>query len=273
MTRGYGGQAADGPQRVTAASSAEEVGDEPVLIARRTGCPIQAGPDRAAAGGALLRDAPQVDVILADDGLQHYRLARAFEIAVIDGVRGLGNGLCLPAGPLREPASRLETVDAVVIHGRRPSGSAAHAGISLKIGMSLAVSRVYRLADGAEAPLEIFAGRPVHALAGIGHPERFFRMLEDAGLSVRRHPRADHAPLRADDLPQDPAWPVLITEKDAVKLGDIVREDVWCVAVDAVVDTADGGRLLDAIEAAVDAHVSAAPRRRNGRCAENSTGR
>ncbi len=263
VTRGYGGRAAEWPQRVLATSSADDVGDEPVLIARRTGCPVQAGPDRAAAAAALLREAPQVDVILADDGLQHYRLARAFEIAVIDGVRGLGNGQCLPAGPLREPAARLATVDAVVIHGRPVERrDATHAGLPVngpQVAMSLTVSRVYRLADGAEARLDAFAGQPVHALAGIGHPERFFRMLEDAGMSVQRHPLADHARIRAQDLPVKPAWPLLMTEKDAVKLRGVARADVWCVAVDAVVGAAEGSRLLAAIEATIGAPRPAAP--------------
>lgn len=256
VTRGYGGRAADWPRRVTPESLPDEVGDEPVLLAARTGRPVYAGPDRVAAAEALLRDAPNVDVVLSDDGLQHYRLERVFEIAVVDGARGLGNGRCLPAGPLREPARRLGSVDALVINGGGASGAEPQVGARdvERISMTLAVSRVYRLADGAEGALDVFAGRTVHAVAGIGHPERFFRTLEAAGLAVLRHPLPDHARLRVEDLPQEPAVPVLMTEKDAVKLRGVERDDVWCVAVDAVVREADGARVLAAIEAAIAAY-------------------
>lgn len=252
VTRGYGGRAAQWPRRVTPESSPDDVGDEPVLLAARTGRPVHAGPDRVAAAEALLRDAPEVDVVLSDDGLQHYRLARAFEIAVVDGARGLGNGLCLPAGPLREPAERLASVDALVVNGdgARAAGLPGADRDVPRVTMKLAVSRVYRLFDGAETTLAEFAGRTVHAVAGIGNPERFFRTLEDAGITVLRHPLPDHARLRPEHLPREPAVPVLTTEKDAVKLRGVVRDDVWCVAVDAVVGEADGARLVAAIEVA-----------------------
>jgi len=249
VSRGYGGRATRWPQRVGPDSSPHLVGDEPVLIATRTGCPVFVGPDRVAAARALLAEA-DVDVVLSDDGLQHYRLARAFEIAVVDGRRGLGNGWCLPAGPLREPAARLDGVDAVVVNvssdddARTPAFASPNA-----FSMRLAVSRAYRVVDGKEAALDDLAGGPVHAVAGIGHPERFFRTLERAGLTVLRHPLADHARIAARDLPRE--GPVLVTEKDAVKLRDVRRDDVWAVAVDALIDDEDA--LLDAIEAALRA--------------------
>ena len=269
VTRGYGGSAERSPRRVTAESPAAEAGDEPVLLAARTGRPVYAGADRVAAARALLRAAPEVDVLVFDDGLQHYRLARTFEIAVVDGARGLGNRLCLPAGPLREPAARLRTVDAIVVNegsSAGASGAAANArpdvlaslpDAVLRVPMTLSVTRVYRIADGAEAPLDAFRGRTVHAVAGIGHPERFFRMLETAGITVLRHPLPDHAKLRAEDLPRNPAVPVLTTEKDAVKLRGTAADDVWCVAVEAVVRASDRARLVAAVEAAMLAHASA----------------
>ena len=150
VTRGYRGKGTEWPRAVTAQSDPREVGDEPVLLARRTGCPVVAGPDRVACVEALLADA-RVDVILSDDGLQHYRLARAFEIAVVDGVRGMGNGLCLPAGPLREPVSRLQEVDAIVVNGgdwghagRVPRRGRRHEGLPLE-GRRAAYARVVPL--------------------------------------------------------------------------------------------------------------------------------
>lgn len=249
VSRGYGGRPTRWPQRVRPGSSPDLVGDEPVLIATRTGCPVFAGPDRVAAARALLAEA-DVDVVLSDDGLQHYRLGRDFEIAVVDGRRGVGNGWCLPAGPLREPATRLDAVDAVVVNVSS-SDDARALGFAWPnaISMRLAVGRVYRVVDGKEAALDDFAGGPVHAVAGIGHPERFFRTLEQAGLTVLRYPLADHARIAAHDLPR--GGPVLVTEKDAVKLRDIGRDDVWAVAVDALVD--DEAALLDEIEAALRA--------------------
>ncbi|HEX5420921.1 MAG TPA: tetraacyldisaccharide 4'-kinase [Gammaproteobacteria bacterium] len=246
VTRGYGGASPVWPRTVTAESDPREVGDEPVLLARRTGCAVAAGPDRVRAAQHLLSSAA-VDVLLSDDGLQHYRLARTVEIAVVDGTRGLGNGLCLPAGPLREPPERLREVDAVVINGGAWGGEGSFRG-------ELAVTQVYRVgddrtqtADGADyraaekpglardgrrpAALEDFAGRSVHAVAGIGHPERFFEMLERAGLRVVPHPLPDHAEIAAGDLELGPE-PVLLTEKDAVKCRFTPRGEVWCVAVE-----------------------------------------
>jgi tetraacyldisaccharide 4'-kinase len=249
VARGYGGRAKTWPQRVRPDSSPDLVGDEPVLLAMRTGLPIVVGPDRVAAARALLAGG-DVDVVLSDDGLQHYRLARTYEIAVVDGLRGFGNGWCLPAGPLREPASRLRTVDAVVVNrggSEREPAAAPLLEASLSVPMTLAVSRVYRVADGAPAQLEAFAGRTVHAVAGIGNPERFFAALERAGLGVLRHPLRDHARIDAASLPREPGVPVLLTEKDAVKCRGVAHDDVWCVAVDADVDSDAAARLLDAL--------------------------
>jgi tetraacyldisaccharide 4'-kinase len=236
VTRGYRGKGTEWPRSVTADSDPREVGDEPVLLARRTRCPVVAGPDRVACVEALLAGS-RVDVVLSDDGLQHYRLARAFEVAVVDGARGMGNGLCIPAGPLREPASRLQEVDAIVVNG----GEWGHAGV---FRAEAVVTKVYHLKDGAVRTLESFKQGPVHAVAGIGNPQRFFDLLRDAGLDVAGHPLADHADITLDDLTFGEPGPVLITEKDAVKCEHLKANGVWCVVVDFQFDADRTARLM-----------------------------
>ena len=236
VTRGYRGKGKEWPRAVSADSDPEEVGDEPVLLARRTRCPVVAGPDRVACVRALLED-ERVDVVLSDDGLQHYRLARAFEIAVVDGARGMGNGLCLPAGPLREPPSRLQEVDAIVVNGE----GWGHAGV---FRADAVVTRVYHLKDGAERSLESFRNKPVHAVAGIGNPQRFFDLLLDADLDVDAHPLEDHAEITLDELTFEEPGAVLITEKDAVKCEHLKAEGVWCVVVDFQFDADRTARLM-----------------------------
>jgi tetraacyldisaccharide 4'-kinase len=239
VTRGYRGKGTEWPKAVTAASDPREVGDEPVLLARRTGCPVVAGPDRVACVEALLETA-RVDVVLSDDGLQHYRLARAFEIAVVDGVRGMGNGLCLPAGPLREPPSRLQEVDAIVVNG----GTWGHAGV---FRANAVVTRIYHLKDGTQRTLESFRSQTVHAVAGIGNPQRFFDLLADAELDVVPHSHEDHAEIGLDQLRFDEPGAVLITEKDAVKCEHLKPDGVWCVVVDLQFDADRTARLMGLI--------------------------
>jgi tetraacyldisaccharide 4'-kinase len=236
-SRGYGGSAR-GPVAVTADSDPAEVGDEPVLIARRSGARVMVGRDRLAAATAL---APQVDVILADDGLQHYRLQRDLEILVIDGTRRHGNGRLLPAGPLREPESRGRGVEFVVVNG-----AGAHGG---EIAMAVEPGEVVALADGSRGPLAAWAGRTVHALAGIGHPERFFATLCAAGLRVIVHPRPDHAAIAPADVTFGDGVPVLMTEKDAVKCRGIPVDGLAYLEVAARIGADDAGRLVDRIVA------------------------
>jgi tetraacyldisaccharide 4'-kinase len=236
VTRGYRGKGREWPRAVTADSDPDEVGDEPVLLARRTGCPVVAGPDRVACVESLLA-AARVDVVLSDDGLQHYRLARRFEIAVVDGVRGMGNGLCLPAGPLREPSARLNDVDAIVVNG----GSWGHAGV---FRAEAVVTRVYNLKDGSPRTLDSFRNDRVHAVAGIGNPQRFFDLLRDADLDVIAHPLEDHAAIGPGELTFDEPGAVLITEKDAVKCERLDVEGVWCVVVDLRFDADSTARLM-----------------------------
>jgi tetraacyldisaccharide 4'-kinase len=236
VTRGYRGRATDWPRAVAGDDDPIEVGDEPVLLARRTGCAVVAGPDRVAAAQRLL-SATTVDVVLSDDGLQHYRLGRRFEIAVVDGVRGMGNGLCLPAGPLREPMERINEVDAIVVNG----GDWGHAGV---FRASAVVTEVRRVKDGATRSLDSFKGQSVHAVAGIGNPQRFFDLLEDVGLDVQPHPLEDHAAFGPEQLTFDEPGAVLITEKDAVKCESFAHDDVWCVAVDLLFDADTTARLM-----------------------------
>ena len=234
VTRGYGGSGR-GVRLVGPADAALQVGDEALLMARRTALPVAVGRDRPAAARLLV--AAGCDVIVSDDGLQHLPLPRACEIVVIDAARGFGNGALLPAGPLREPIGRLRRVDALVTNGQRSGGTA---GFTMRLQPRAAVA----LADGAERPLAAFAGQPVHAVAGIGNPGRFFSMLQDCGISVIPHPLADHAPLAAADVDFGDGVPVLMTEKDAVKCAGFDPARLWTVPVDAGFSDAEAAALL-----------------------------
>lgn len=232
ISRGHGARAR-GPRPVMPGDDAALVGDEPLLIASRAGCPVWIGRDRVAAGRALTAAHPEVNVVLADDGLQHYRLARDVEIVVVDGQRGFGNGLLLPAGPLRERPARLASVDAVVVNG-------AHRSMKLEVpvfAMRLAGDLFYNLArPELTAGPAAFAGKQVHAVAGIGHPERFFAALERLGLSLVPHAFPDHYAYRALDLAFGDGAPVVMTEKDAVKCRRFATPEMWAWPVRAEVD-------------------------------------
>jgi tetraacyldisaccharide 4'-kinase len=239
VSRGYGGTAA-GPLRVRPDTDPAVAGDEPVLLARRARVPVAIAADRAAAAALI---APEVDLLLADDGLQHYRLARELEIAVVDGERRFGNGRLLPAGPLREPPARLGSVDFVVVNG----GTAGHG----EIAMALEPTALVALGSGARQPLEAFAGRQVHAVAAIGHPKRFFATLRAAGLEPIEHPFPDHARLGAADLRFGDGLPVLMTEKDAVKCAGLALGEAYWLEVSVRIAPADAERLLTRIAALV----------------------
>jgi tetraacyldisaccharide 4'-kinase len=225
VSRGYGGSASDRPLRVTQRSGAAEAGDEPLLIALRAGVPVSVCADRVAAVQALLAD-ESCDIIVADDGMQHYRLPRDVEIAMLDGRRRLGNARCLPAGPLREPPSRLREVDFVVVAEGEPGAG--------EYAMALHLDEAWSLAEPSQRrELSDFSGVTVHALAGIGNPERFFAALESAGLRILRHPFPDHYRYQAADLIFDDGAPVLMTEKDAVKCREFAPPDCWAVPASA----------------------------------------
>lgn len=234
VSRGYGGSV-EVPREATIVSDPAEVGDEPVVLARRSGVPVWVGPDRLQAIAALRRRHPECSVVILDDGLQHYRLRRDLEIVIVDA-RGFGNGWLLPAGPLREPPSRLRSVDAVIRHGAE--GIQGYA-------MRLEGAEVHRATDArTRRELKSFAGERVHALAGIGDPERFFAALRAHGIDVVPHPYPDHHPYRAADLEFGDAAPVVMTEKDAVKCKRFAKPHHWVLPVQAVVDAAFGEWLL-----------------------------
>ena len=226
VSRGYGAKPARFPWAVQASDSAAVAGDEPLLIVKRTGVPLVIDPDRSRAVQALLAAHP-LDLILSDDGLQHYRLARDLELVLVDAARGLGNRRCLPAGPLREPAERLNTVDAVLYNG-------ADQDRAKGFGFTLRPTALVNLASAERAPLDHFpAGQALHAVAGIGNPRRFFATLEGLHWRPTEHAFADHAALSAEALDFQPPLPVVMTEKDAVKCQPFAAPDWWYLAVDA----------------------------------------
>lgn len=237
----------------------EEAGDEPLLLARRTGCPTVVARDRVL-GAKMLVDHP-VQVIIADDGLQHLRLARDCEIIVVDGARGFGNGRMLPAGPLRESVRRLYCADAIVVNGPAEHESARRlfTDPALRpLQMSLIQGEAQRL-DGSQERrrLEDFRGQPVHAVAAIGNPERFFRDLRARGLELIEHPFADHHALTAAELEFGDRLPVLMTEKDAVKCGGLAHPSRWYVPVAAAFGEADSRRLIELVTRKLESFIPA----------------
>ncbi len=233
--RGYRGSAREA-RRLRPGDAAISAGDEAVLLARR-GLPVAVAARRA---GAVRVLEPDCDLILCDDGLQHYALARDFEIAVVDGERGLGNGQLLPAGPLREPAARLDQVDAVVVNG----AGYARAGA---LGMELEPVAVVSLDGRERRRLGDFAGREVVAAAAIGNPARFFAMLRSHGLQSEECAFPDHAAITAAMLPERRGRPLLMTEKDAVKCASDRWQDAWYVEVEARVQEPGATGLVDRI--------------------------
>lgn len=244
VSRGYGGTSRR-PRGVTAASDPARCGDEAVMLARRCGVPVWVGARRAAAARGLLAAHPECDVIVSDDGLQHYALARDIEVAVVDGARGLGNGFLLPAGPLREPPQRLQSVDAIVVNvsesatvGLRAAGPAAFA-------MSIAGREFENLLNPEHrVGPDYFAGLTVHAVAGTGNPRRFFEHLKRLGLRFTAHPFPDHHAYTAADLSFAGGGCIVMTEKDAVKCRHIADERFWTLPVTAEVDPAFGELIL-----------------------------
>ncbi len=230
VSRGYRAMSR-APRPVGVGDDADAVGDEPLLLAR-TGLPVWIGADRPAAARALLEAHADCDLIIADDGLQHYALARNIEIAVIDASRGLGNGLPLPAGPLREPAARLGAVDAIVYLGGTADSRRAFA-------MTLAGERFVRVNNAAvTADAAQFRAGVVHAIAGIGNPARFFAQLAALGIEATGHPFPDHHRYTADDLALPAATAILMTEKDAVKCKAFADDRCWALPVSATVEAA-----------------------------------
>jgi tetraacyldisaccharide 4'-kinase len=239
ISRGYGGQAQSWPQGVTIDSDPQQIGDEALLIAKRTDCPMAVGPSRVEAAKLLLSQSA-CDVILSDDGLQHYALNRTIEIAVIDGSRRFGNGYCLPAGPLREPIERLQTVDLVIVNG-----DAYEDG---EFSMKLVGDQLVNCVTGERKNLAEFNQVNCHALAGIGNPQRFFNKLKLAGIILTCHSFPDHYQFQPQDINYRDKKPVLMTEKDAVKCTLFVEEKHWYLPVNAVLEPLFTERLLDLLK-------------------------
>jgi len=237
VSRGYGGSIGSDPVRVTSDSDPSVVGDEAILMARRSGCPVVVHPNRVRAAQDL--SMLGVDIVITDDGLQHYRLSRQYEIAVVDGTRGFGNGRLLPAGPLREPISRLDFVDRALVNKSVMRSERAIRGLPADVPVTefyLKGTIARSLDDSDEAPLARFAGKKIHAVAAIGNPGRFFTFLESHGMQVIEHALPDHANLTEADLRYDDGFDVMMTEKDAVKCSDLTIPRCWYVPVEVAVD-------------------------------------
>jgi len=236
ISRGYAGAANETPQAVTADSNPAQVGDEAVVLAARCDCPVVVGADRVAAARQLLATNP-CDVIVSDDGLQHYALQRDIEIVVIDGQRRFGNGYCLPVGPLREPPERIKQVDLLVVNG----GNELLEG---EFAMHCQGETLVNLRNGERKALAEFSGVACHAVAAIGNPSRFFAQLAAAGINCDSHALPDHYAFVASDLQFKDDKPVIMTEKDAVKCRAFADAKCWYLPVDAELPEAFSQQLL-----------------------------
>jgi len=246
-SRGYGRQQPKVARWVEGATPVELAGDEPMLIAWKTGVPVRVDADRVAAARALV--VAGCDIVVCDDGLQHYRLARDVEIEVVDGKRRYGNGRMIPAGPLREPAERARECDFRVINQGEASGDAAAMAPGFgEWQMRLRIEQAQPLSGGRARPLSVFAGQRVHAVAGIAHPERFFEMLRSRSIGVVPHAFADHHAYVAADFEFGSQLPVLMTEKDAVKCRDFADEWMFSVPLQADLPAAFWVALLDRLD-------------------------
>ncbi len=227
ITRGYGGNATSWPQSVTAESNPQLVGDEAVLMASRTQVPVYAGADRLLSITTLTKT-HDCDIIVSDDGMQHYKMPRDIKIAVVDGARMLGNGWCLPAGPLRERKQRLDYCDFLVVNGEIAKESEF---VRQSFSMKLKGTKLLSLMTAEKIDLEEFANKMVHAVTGIGNPQRFFKALEQGGLQLQTHSFPDHHSFSAEDFNFSDDLPIVMTEKDAVKCKEFANDNYWYLPV------------------------------------------
>lgn len=244
VSRGYGGKATHWPQQVRADSDHVVVGDEAVMLASRTECPMAVGPERPKVIDSLIEHY-DIDVVISDDGLQHYAMRRDIEIAVINGERRFGNGQCLPAGPLRERPARLDEVDMIVVNGE---------GNRKEHPMSVTNRLAVNLQTGEARALSEFSGYTVHAFAGIGHPGRFFAGIKKCGVELIEHEFPDHHTYHEDELLFEDGLPVLMTEKDAVKCMRFKNRRLWCVPASVTLGNAFSQRLLMLLQKAQKKH-------------------
>jgi tetraacyldisaccharide 4'-kinase len=236
VSRGYGGRRQHLPLWVDAGTPAAECGDEPAMLARNLDVPVVVDPDRPRGVNSLI-DKAGCDVVISDDGLQHYAMDRQVEIVVLGGGACAGNGWCLPAGPLREPLSRLEEVDLVVCNGS-PAGPGRYA-------MRLRIDALRRLDEGGDSPPASWAGHRVHAVAGTGNPDGFFNALAALGLQVEPHPFPDHHRFRAEDFSAMTGMPIVMTEKDAVKCTQLKLDDAWYARASVELDQGFDNKLIE----------------------------
>ncbi len=239
ISRGYGGNSVTYPYVVNRNSDVKQVGDEALLMALRKLCPVVVGPSRVKSAQKLLAEF-DCNVILSDDGLQHYKLNRDIEIAVIDGERRFGNGFCLPAGPLREPIGRLSDVDFVVVNGEK--------SVSQEFSMQFIGDVAVNLKTSEQKTLQSLQNSACHTLAGIGNPDRFFKLLTSHGLGFTPHRFPDHYAFERKDIDFNDSKPVLMTEKDAVKCRQFAGKQHWYVPIKAVPEPAFRQQFLDLLK-------------------------
>lgn len=245
LTRGYGGKSGNYPLQVLPDTRAAEAGDEPVMLSAQAGCPVVVDPERhRGALWALEKDLG--NIMLCDDGLQHYRLPRDIELAVFDGRRGLGNGALIPVGPLREPPERLESVDFVITNG----GWLSDLTHQRQYTMTLLPTGIRHLATGRMMPLDEINGKNVMAVAGIGNPARFFDTLRDMGAQVTERALPDHHRFRVEDLKCASDQWLLMTAKDAVKCRELAPENAWVLEVEAQLQAGFSEAFMSAVNAA-----------------------
>jgi len=239
IARGYGGESEQWPKMVFKDCNPAEVGDEPLVIARHNECPIAVGPDRVATAKLLLEQT-DCNVIISDDGLQHYRLERDIEIIVIDGERRFGNGYSLPSGPLREAVSRIREVDFLVCNGGNVEED--------EFPMVVQGQKAINLLSGEQQPLNYFKNKSCYAVAGIGNPQRFFSLLDDAGISYQRHVFSDHHDFTQEDLRFEGTGEILMTEKDSVKCAAFAQKNYWHIPVTASLPGVFTEKLVNKLE-------------------------
>ena len=244
ITRGYGGKAITWPQQVTADSDPHSIGDEAVLIAQQTNALVVAGPNRVASGQWAV--AAGAELIISDDGLQHYRLQRDYELLVIDASRCFGNGHLLPAGPLREPVTRLQQVDLVVVN-QRDLGHAFDCNRPM-VSYNVSLGGLRSLVSSKQLAIDYFVGQRVHVITAIGHPHSFISALERLGMTVDSRLYPDHAQFSRQDIDFDDDLPILMTEKDAVKCSGIADSRHWAVSIDVQLSDPDREQLLMRIQ-------------------------
>lgn len=242
LSRGYGGRSKDYPLLVDRQSNAAIAGDEPVMLAAETGVPVVVDPQRKR-GALWALERGLGNMLICDDGLQHYRLPRDIEIAVFDASRGLGNGETIPVGPLREPVERLASVDFVVTNG----GLLDELEHPRQFAMTLRPSSLWNLSTGESRPLSALKGRNVRAVAGIGNPARFFNSLRSLGAMVEGRAFSDHHRFKPADLAAGPDEWLVMTAKDAVKCRDVAPANAWVLSVTAELPAAFREQFLTRI--------------------------